>query len=40
MVLPVYKGKGDLMECGSDRGIKLLQHAMKVVERVFEHRIR
>jgi len=26
-----YKGKGDPMECGSYRGIKLLKHAMKVV---------
>ena len=33
------KGKGDPMECGSYRGIKLLEHAMKVVERIFEHRI-
>jgi len=39
VVLPVYKGKGDPMECGSYRGIKLLEHAMKVVERIFEHRI-
>ena len=39
VVLPVYKGKGDTMECGSYRGIKLLEHAMKVVERIFEHRI-
>jgi len=36
---PIYKGKGDTMECGSYRGIKLLEHAMKVVERIFEHRI-
>jgi len=28
------------MECGSYRGIKLLEHAMKVVKRTFEHRIR
>ena len=28
------------MECGSYRGIKLLEHAMKVVERIFENRIR
>ena len=28
------------MECGSYRGIKLLEHAIKVVERIFEHRIR
>ena len=34
VVLPVYKGKGDPM------GIKLLEHAMKVVDRIFEHRIR
>jgi len=40
VVLPIYKGKGDPMECGSYRGIKLLEHDMKVVERIFEHRIR
>ena len=40
VVLPIYKGKGDPMECGSYRGIKLLEHAMKLVERIFEHRIR
>ena len=39
VVLPIYKGKGDPMECGSYRGIKLLEHATKVVERIFEHRI-
>jgi len=35
-----YKGKGDPMECGSYRGIKLLEHAMKVMERIFKDRIR
>jgi len=40
VILPIYKGKGDPMECGSYRGIKLLEYAMKVVERTFEHRIR
>ena len=40
VVLPIYKGKVDQMECGSYRGIKLLEHAMKVVERIFEYRIR
>ena len=39
VVLPIYKGKGDPMECGSYRGIKLLEHAMKVIETIFEHRI-
>ena len=36
----VYKGKGDALECGSYRGIKLLEHPMKVLERVLERRIR
>ena len=40
VVLPIYKGKGDPMECGSHRGIKLLVHAMKLVEGIFEHIIR
>ena len=40
MVLSIYKEKGDPMECGYYREIKLLEHAMKVVERIFEHRIR
>ena len=33
----VYKGKGDALECGSyNRGIKLVEHAMKILERVIE----
>jgi hypothetical protein len=36
----VYKGKGDALECGSYRGIKLLDHVMKVFERVLEERLR
>jgi len=40
VVLLIYKGKGDPMECGSYRGIKFLEHAMKVVERIFVYRIR
>jgi len=39
VILPIYKGKGDPMECGSDRGIKMLEHAMKVVGMMFEHKI-
>jgi len=33
------KRMGIQWECGSYRGIKLLKHAMKVVERIFKHRI-
>jgi len=40
VVLPIYKAKGDPMECGSYKGIKLLEHSMKVVGRISEHRIR
>ena len=39
VVLPIYKGKGNPIECGSYRGINLLEHAIKVIERIFEHRI-
>jgi len=35
IVLLVYNGKGHTMECGSYTGIRLLEYAMKVVERIF-----
>ena len=31
-MVTVYKGKGDAMDCGSYRGIKLLDHAKKVLK--------
>ena len=40
ILIPVYKGKGDPLVCGSYRAIKLLEHLMKVLERVLEKRIR
>ena len=40
VVVPIFKGKGDVMDCGAYRGVKLLEHAMKIVERVLENRIR
>ena len=39
VILPIYKGRGDPMECGSYRGIELLEHAMRVVEGIFGHRV-
>ena len=39
-MVTVFKGKGDALECGSYRGIKLLEHGMKVFERVLEARLR
>jgi len=35
----VYKGK-DALECGSYRGIRLLEHTLKILERVVEVRVR
>ena len=40
VIISISKGKGDVMSCDSYRGIKLLEHAMKIVERVLEKRIR
>jgi len=40
LMLPIYKGKGDPMECGSYSGIKLLEHGIRVVQMNFKHRIR
>ncbi|XP_065321165.1 uncharacterized protein LOC135928638 [Gordionus sp. m RMFG-2023] len=40
IIIPVYKGKGDPLDCGSYRAIKLLEQAMKLFERVLEKRIR
>ena len=40
VVVPIFKGKGDAMNCGAYRGVKLLEHAMKIVEKVLEKRMR
>ena len=33
VVVPIFKGKGDAMNCGVYRGVKLLEHAKKIVEK-------
>ena len=38
--MPIFKGKGDVMSCGSYRRVKLLEHVIKIVERVLERQIR
>ena len=40
VVVPICKEKGDVIDCGAYRGVKLLEHAMRIVERVLEKRIR
>ena len=37
---PIFKEKGDVRNCNTYRGVKLFEHAMKIVERVQERRIR
>ena len=39
VVVPVFKGKGDAMNCMTYRRVKLLEHAMKIVEKVLERRL-
>ena len=40
VIVPMFKGKDEMVSCRSYRGVKLLQHAMKIVERVLEKQIR
>ena len=40
VVVPVSNGKRDAMSCGAYREVKLLEHAMKIVEKVLERRMR
>ena len=35
-VVPIFKGKGDIRICSCHGAVKLLEHGMKVVERVLE----
>lgn len=39
-LLPFYKNKEDSRECKNYRGIKLLAHTMKILERILDTRIR
>ena len=39
-IIPIYKQKGDPLECNNFRGITLLSHTLKLWERVVESRLR
>ena len=39
-LIPIFKAKGDDRNCNSYTGLKLLEHAVKIVEKVLERRIR
>ena len=40
VIVPIFKGKSDVMSCGLYREVKLLEHAMKIVQSVLERQIR
>ena len=39
-LIPIFNGKGDVRSNGNYRSIKLLEHAVKVIERIFERGLR
>ena len=40
VLIPLYKDKGDIKECGNYQRIKLMSHILKLWERIIEARIR
>ena len=40
IMVPIYKQKGDVLECKNYRGIKLLEHVLKIFESILEKRLR
>ena len=40
VVIPIFKGTGDIMICDMYWGVKLLEHAMKIFENVLEKGLR
>ena len=39
MIIPIYKEKGDIQDCGNYRGIKLTSHTMKIWEMIIDRRL-
>ena len=38
--IPIFKGKGDALLCSKYRGVRLLEHPMKMWEKILEERLR
>ena len=36
LMMPIYKGKGDLTNCGAYREVTLLEHGVNILERVLD----
>ena len=39
-MLSIYKGKGDVLNCGFHKGIKSIDHVVKVLERLVEKKVK
>ena len=39
-IVPIFKNKGDILDCKQYRGIKLLEHGLTILKRVLDKRIR
>ena len=39
-VTPLFKGKGSILECSNYRGMKLISHTLKLLERIIDQRLR
>ena len=40
VIIPIYKEKGDIQDCGNYRAIKMMPHTMKIWERIIDKRLR
>ena len=40
VIVPIFKEKGDIQDCGNYRGIKMISHTMKIWERIIDRRLR
>ena len=40
VIVPIYKEKEDVTNCGAYTGVKLLEHGMKIVEKILEKGIK
>ena len=40
VTIPLFKGKGDPLQCGKHRGLRLLEHSMKVWEKILDRRLK
>ena len=39
-MVPIYKGKENVLDCGNFRGIKQLEHGLEIFERILDKRLR